>query len=587
MNNASLELGGTNWAEKDGNILGYSVGDTSGKYSPQEFTFARGSNLSATRIDRAGLIVKGRENLALQSNQFDTTWVNINSNETSGQSGYDGSNDAWILSKSASGGFIYQIANSYSGVYTFSVYAKANASNFIRLNGNAVTDADAFFNLSTGLVQSSINCIDVKIESVGNGWYRCSITSNDSDLDYINIYPAEAGSISGNSGSVYIQDAQLEQGLAASPYIESGATNGTAGVLENTPRLNYTTGVANPYLLLEPSRTNLFSQSEYFGDWTTFRSSVSANQATSPEGLTNAYKLIQESGQTSSGGLFKGVTTIDATTYTYTFFAKEAGYGWCFARLMGGGNNYYAWFDLSNGIKGNVTNGATSAIEPYGNDWYRCSITFANLGTSAVPHIYIAEANSSAAVSNPDGVKGINIYGAQIELGTYPTSYIPTYSVSATRAVDVCNKLDASGEIGQTEGTVFFEWDYQNVGSSGGNIVVSLAGTHLQEIYFWVQGNGNYIYDVYNSSQQVNISGSMGSFGIKKIALAYKNNDFALYINGVLAGTDTSGSVPTLDRLYIGGYALNTNYNISSGINQVLLYKERLTNAELATLTTI
>ena len=131
MNNASLELGGTNWAEKDGNILGYSVGDTSGKYSPQEFTFARGSNLSATRIDRAGLIVKGRENLALQSNQFDTTWVNINSNETSGQSGYDGSNDAWILSKSASGGFIYQIANSYSGVYTFSVYAKANASNFI------------------------------------------------------------------------------------------------------------------------------------------------------------------------------------------------------------------------------------------------------------------------------------------------------------------------------------------------------------------------------------------------------------------------------------------------------------------------
>jgi hypothetical protein len=63
MNNASLELGGTNWAEKDGNILGYSVGDTSGKYFPQEFTFARGSNLSATRIGKTGLIVKGRENL--------------------------------------------------------------------------------------------------------------------------------------------------------------------------------------------------------------------------------------------------------------------------------------------------------------------------------------------------------------------------------------------------------------------------------------------------------------------------------------------------------------------------------------------
>ena len=99
------------------------------------FTFTRGSNLSATRVNASQLIEKGRENVLLQSNQFDTTWANINSTETSGQSGYDGSNDAWILSTSASGGFIYQIANSYSGVYTFSAYAKANASNFIRLNG--------------------------------------------------------------------------------------------------------------------------------------------------------------------------------------------------------------------------------------------------------------------------------------------------------------------------------------------------------------------------------------------------------------------------------------------------------------------
>jgi hypothetical protein len=90
MNNASLELGGTNWAEKDGNILGYSVGDTSGKYFPQEFTFARGSNLSATRIGKTGLIVKGRENVLLQSNSF-ILLGEQNVTLTSGQAGYDGS----------------------------------------------------------------------------------------------------------------------------------------------------------------------------------------------------------------------------------------------------------------------------------------------------------------------------------------------------------------------------------------------------------------------------------------------------------------------------------------------------------------
>jgi hypothetical protein len=141
--------------------------------------------------------------------------------------------------------------------------------------------------------------------------------------------------------------------------------------------------------------------------------------------------------------------------------------------------------------------------------------------------------------------------------------------------------------IGQTEGVVYFEWDYQNVGSSGGNIIMSLAGASLQELYFWVKTDGTYVYDVYDSTKQAGITGSIGSFGIKKIALAYKNNDFALYINGVLAGSDTSGSVPTLTDLYIGRYAINTNYNISSGIKQATLFKERLTNSELATLTTL
>ena len=92
MSNGSLELGGDNWAAKDGNLLGYAVGDSSGKYVPREFTFARGSNLAATRVAANGLIEKGRENLLTQSNNFsDSDWTDqLDGSIVSGQSCYDG-----------------------------------------------------------------------------------------------------------------------------------------------------------------------------------------------------------------------------------------------------------------------------------------------------------------------------------------------------------------------------------------------------------------------------------------------------------------------------------------------------------------
>ena len=263
MNNASLELGGTNWAEKDASLLGYTVSDDSKRFFPQEFTFSRGSNLAATRIGKTGLIEKGRENLLVQSNQFDTTWTVAGSTITDGQSGYDGSNNAWLLSKSSASGNLGQNTTS-NGVTTFSVYAKANASPYLRLiifDGTFATNGAAYFDLQNGALGTT-NAIDSNIESVGNGWYRCSVSFNTSN-QRVYIYPAEANSTTGTTGSIYIQDAQLELGLSASPYIPTTTTTAQAGVLENTPRLNYTTGVANPYLLLEPQRTNTYRSSEW------------------------------------------------------------------------------------------------------------------------------------------------------------------------------------------------------------------------------------------------------------------------------------------------------------------------------------
>ena len=88
------------------------------------------------------------------------------------------------------------------------------------------------------------------------------------------------------------------------------------------------------------------------------------------------------------------------------------------------------------------------------------------------------------------------------------------------------------------------------------------------------------------NTDQVSISSSATfSEGYHKIAFAYKQNDFVLYVDGVQIGTDTSGSVPTCDELYIDSYIDGGARNATK--KQFVLFPTRLTNAELESLTTI
>ena len=578
MNNASLELGGTNWAEKDGNILGYSVGDTSGNFSPQEFTFARGSNLSATRIDRAGLIVKGRENLLLQSNQFDTTWVITSAAVTSGQSGYDGSSDAWLFSKGGINGRIQQNL-SFSSVGTFSVYAKSGTNDWIRLIDN--NSQGAYFDLSgSGAVGTqSGGVIKANIESVGGGWHRCSVLVSWGSANF-RIYVADADNdTSGTSGSIYIQDAQIEQGLAASPYIETTTTTAQAGVLENTPRLNYTTGVANPYLLLEPSRTNRLANSENGYGWSTSNVTVLPFDG----GINGKYfQLTSDASASRFNVIANPWVNLAAATYTASVFAKK---GTTDEIILTSRANYtaasaYSTFNLTSGTV--ASNGVVGSIEPYSDGWYRCSITFTNPGSYSDFASFAYGFNFNASSTDT-----LFVTAPQSEIGSYPTSYIPTYSVSATRAKDVCNKLGSSDLIGHTEGTIFIDVKMPSAiesnttfsigaGTSGEYAQIEIR-TDLSINWRYRQGGTDYI--------NANV-GSYAAGDRLKIGFGYKNADSILYLNGSSIATDT-GSITTnaWDEVRFSNY-IGTG-NLNADVNQSELYKERLTNAELATLTTI
>ena len=589
-NNFSIEIKG------DSNFIG-SVDNVSVKevlVADGDFTFTRGSNLSATRVNASQLIEKGRENLLLQSNNFNTTWTLISASVTSGQNGYDGSSDAWLLTKSGTQGRVQQTISA-SGVQSFSVYAKKNASDFLRVFVNG-PNSSIYFDLTDGSIQSSSSIIKAKTTNLGGGWYRCEVSFNGSTTK-INVYPSESGSTAGTTGSIYIQDAQLEIGLAATEVIESGATTGKAGILEDTPRFDYSGGATCPSLLLEPSRSNLFEQSEYFGAWiNTENTTLVANAATSPQGVENAYSITAGTNN-NYHRIFDSITTTSGTNYTVSIFAKANGHNFILFRLstIGGGNKNVS-FNLSTAAVDFESSAVNDAnVEPYGNGWYRCSITFtADVGSMS---IYIRSQPTTQVGVNDginqyvgNGTDGIQIYGAETEAGSYATSYIPTYSVSATRAVDVCSKTNASDVIGQTEGTLFVEANLTDVADSSttrGIAELNDGGT-FNRISLFRNLNGTIrLFVRVGGTAQMDQTFATPPSGNTKIGIGYATNDIVLYVNGTQVASDNSASIPACTDFDLGQIEGNLTKALGDGINQSLLFKTRLTNSELATLTTI
>jgi hypothetical protein len=397
----------------------------------------------------------------LQSNQFDTTWsLTTSLSVTSGQADKDGGTNAWLLKRTdGSSRFIKQTI-SQSGIQSFSVYIKAESTEWVYLFLGGTTSW-AYFDLGSGNVGLTNSLIDSSIEAAGNGFYRCTITASASTSE-VRIYPAQSnGAVGGDSDNgVYIQDAQLEQGLVATDYIETGATTATAGLLEDEPRFDYSGGASCPALLLEPQRSNLLPNSEYFGAWNNARTIDTSNQAISSEGLVNATYLEQQSGQTTAGSIYYSLTFGSTADYTTSIFAKKGEKDFIVAYDK---NTDRTYFNLDTGMVGTTPAGVTASIEDFGNGWYRCSATFNAAAGGGNIAWYLGDADNSTAVTDSGGVY---IYGAQIEAGSYPTSYIPTYGSSATRAkegasdsYDQINTLDLSSSgLSGEDVSWFFEF---------------------------------------------------------------------------------------------------------------------------------
>jgi len=379
-----------------------------------------------------------------------------------------------------------------------------------------------------------------------------------------------------------------------------------ASVASGIPRLDYYTsgGVTGcPALLVEPSGTNLCLQSENFSTtWSPTNTVVSGNVAgtTDPAGGNTAEQIFET---VTSGNHFlaQTMTIVSGTTYVGSVFYKKAAGSpdWMQVAFSTTGLAGFANFNLTSGTVGLTGAGCTGRIENYGNGWYRCILiqTATANGTSGGPIIvFTNNTNSATRFVSYAGNTATSIYawGAQLETGSVATSYIPTTAGTGSRSADVISVTGAvSGSIGQTEGTLYAEIVAQPYNNASFPAILQVDdGADSQRFAIFIHASGGIRVRLNASGINLGIDSTNPATLVVgqtyKIAAAFGfNGSQALYINGVfqVSGSVTAGPfTAALNRVMLGHRG-----GISSPflIRSAALYTTRLTNAELATLTTL
>lgn len=337
-------------------------------------------------------------------------------------------------------------------------------------------------------------------------------------------------------------------------------------------------------LLIEESRTNLTTQSGNPASWAGGFTNNGA--ATAPDGSSNG--VIAGVGALSINSPNTGATT---GLHTMSVYLKRNNTDWVRMQTVQGANlnNVNLWVNLATGTAGTLgvaTGSPTSLsaqVTPAGNGWYRCSIT-ASYPSSNILNFIVISATADNSVTRVAG-SAYAVWGAQIEAGAFPTSYIPTTTASVVRSADICSisGSDFTSFYNQSEGTMLVNAFTPANGDR--TIFAADDNTANEMIRLRTEGTNPFFKVTDGGSELVTIdSGTVVANTTFKLVGAYKLNDFASSINGGAAVTDTSGTIPTVDRLRIGaGQSGNT---MCGCISSLRYYKKRLPNAKLVTLTT-
>jgi len=571
-------------------------------------TFSRAS--AATEVGSDGLIRYAPENLISRSQEFnDAAWTeqNIGAISIGSFTAPDGTatSEMMIASAGLNPHAVYTTAPitvATGSSLALSIYIKKETHRFVYLCQNATPNNNitAIFDLDSGNSSASQTNVGsgsgaivlTGMQNVGNGWFRLTLAgavSGSARYCTFGFASAATGNTIDSNGNVVftalgsesmlIWGAQLERYSSARTYIPTTTAAVYGARFDHDP-----VTLASRGLLIEESRTNLVLNSDDFSlAFATERASIDPNITTAPNGGTTADKLVEDTTPSNSHRLTRQFN-LSAIPYTFSVFAKASERSWIRMTLFDGTTGRQVWFDVSAGVIG-TQSGAIGQIVSFGNGWWRCSITATGLAfISSQANIALATADNISSYTG-DGTSGLFLWGAQLEAGSFPTSYIPTTTTALTRSADVCSITGSAftGFYNQSEGTMLAN---AFTPASGDRTVLAADDNTANEmIRLRTEGTNPFFKVTDGGSEVVAIdAGAVTANTAFKLIGAYKVNDFASSINGGSAVTDTTGTIPTVDRMRIGaGQGGNT---MCGCISAIRYFKKRLPDAKLQSLTT-
>lgn len=577
-------------------------------------TYSRAS--TGTYYDGTTSVV-AEQNLLLHPQTFDNaSWstksgVTVTADATIAP---DGTSTADAMFETATTAIHYirqPVTTTSKQTFAFSVFAKPNGRDFCILQLISGSDYyTAWFNVTTGTTGSTAsNGASAVVNTPtlsANGFYRLSVvvtfTTAKTAIN-ADVYAASTDGVSIYAGDItkglYIWGAKLEQRstvTAYTPTTNAPITNyipvlqtAAAGV----PRFDHdpVTGESKGFLI-EEQRTNLLNYSEDFANagWTKGSSTIVSNTGIAPDGTQTADTIIPNTILTAQHQTEQSYS-VSAATYTASIYVKPNGYSYCMFGL-GGTTSKGKYFNIANGtVLGDWgTAGATGTITSVGNGWFRISITLtATAGNS--PALFRVGSDGVGNSFSGDGYSGIYIWGAQLEAGSFATSYIPTVASQVTRSADNASMtgVNFSSWYRADEGTFFAEVKTFGLGAPNGDSMIVGGDTVTPDNRVNFHFRSSTINSQFGAAG-FGYSGAIinGSFvGTQtKAASAYKTKDSAGAANGGTVATNSSTLVPWAINGIGIGYQLNMNNSYLNGtIKRIAYWPKRLTNTELQSLT--
>ena len=298
---------------------------------------------------------------------------------------------------------------------------------------------------------------------------------------------------------------------------------------------------------------------------------------TSLDGTNNAWKLVGNGTNND-----KVLQNVASGTSTFSIYAKAGNLNFTIISL----GNGFAYYNIETGVVTSSSGVESTNVESIGNGWYRLSITVALTSSSNV-QVYIASADGSVVTNNGDF---IYLQQAQLEVGIYATSIIPTQGSAVTRLADVCNNSGNDQVINSTEGVLYAE--IKALSEIGGNRYISLSdGTDSNRIILRFQDTnkvGCYVRSASGSDADITKTSASISSNFLKVAVKWKTNDVALWVNGVEVGVDssfTTFNANVLNRLNLTGATTTTSQYFYGNVKDLKVYNTALTDSELQALT--